>query len=91
MNNIRKLILRKAIEHYGPGAQRFKAMEELAELIRALARCDDHKNIAEEMADVRIMLDQLELMFNNHDLVRRIEGEKLMRLGERIHVTDVIG
>ena len=91
MNNIRNLILRKAIEYYGPGNQRFKAMEELAELIRALARCDDRKNLAEEIADVRIMLDQLELMLNNHDLVRQIEGEKLMRLGERIHITDVIG
>ena len=91
MNNIRRMILRKAIEYYGPATQRFKAMEELAELIRALARCDDPKNITEEIADVRIMLDQLELMFNNHDRVRQVESEKLMRLGERIHITDVIG
>lgn len=41
------------------GLQNIKAklVEELAELIRALARGDDEM-ILEEMADVRIMLDQ---------------------------------
>lgn len=91
MNNIRKLILRKAIEHYGKGIQWAKAIEELSELIRALARADDAENVAEEMADVRIMLDQLELILDNRDRVREIESEKLMRLSERIHAADVIG
>lgn len=84
MNNIRKLILEKAIARYGRGPQRDKAIEELSELIRALARCDDPENLAEEMADVRIMLDQLEMIFNNHDKVRQYEYEKLTRLNERV-------
>ena len=71
MNNIRKMILEKAIAHYGKGPQRDKAIEELSELIRALARCDDYENLAEEMADVRIMLDQLELIFDNHSQVKQ--------------------
>ena len=91
MKNIRKQILRKAIEHYGKGIQWAKAIEELSELIRALARADDAENVAEEMADVRIMLDQLELILDNRDLVREIESEKLMRLSERIHAADEIG
>lgn len=94
MKNIRRMILRKAIEHYGKGIQWAKAIEELSELIRALARAlaraDDAENVAEEMADVRIMLDQLELILDNHDLVREIESEKLMRLSERIHAADEI-
>lgn len=84
VNNTRRMILEKAIEHYGKGPQRDKAIEELSELIRALARCDDHENIAEEMADVRIMLDQLELIFGNHDAVKAMEYQKLTRLNERV-------
>ena len=90
MKNIRRMILRKAIAHYGMGNQWSKAIEELSELIRALAR-GDHENVAEEMADVRIMLDQLELICQNHDRVREIENEKLMRLSERIHAADTVG
>ena len=87
---IKQQILVAAIRHYGTGNQRFKAMEELAELIRALARCDDRDNLAEEMADVRIMLDQLEIMLGNHDEVREWEYEKLMRLNERLHAADTV-
>ena len=84
-------ILAAAIEHYGSDLQQLKAIEELSELIRALARADDPDNIAEEMADVRIMLDQLEIMLGNHDEVREWEYEKLMRLSERLHAADTVG
>ena len=91
MSNIRKQILEAAIKRFGKGPQRDKAIEELSELIRALARSDDRENIAEEMADVRIMLDQLEIIFGNHDRVRQYEMEKLMRLDDWVHAADVIG
>ena len=91
MENVRKRILVAAIQKYGQSAQQFKAIEELSELIRALARCDDPENIAEEMADVRIMLDQLEIIFHNRDLVRKYEMEKLKRLSDRIHAADTVG
>ena len=84
MNNIRKMILERAIAHFGSGAQWAKSIEELSELIRALARGDDPDNLAEEMADVRIMLDQLELILGNHDQVRQYEYAKLTRLNERV-------
>ena len=89
--NIKQQILVAAIRHYGTGNQRFKAMEELAELIRALARCDDRENLAEEMADVRIMLDQLEIMLGNSGDVHGWELKKLKRLDERVHAADTVG
>ena len=87
---VRNEILREAIRRYGHGHQLMKAVEELCELIRALARSDDHENIAEEMADVRIMLDQLELIFNNREKVWQYELKKLKRLDERVHAADVV-
>ena len=91
MDNVREKILRAAIDRYGRGAQRDKAIEELSELIRALARADDAENVAEEMADVRIMLDQLEIIFGNGQKVARYEVMKLRRLDARVHAADVIG
>ena len=90
MDSVRKQILSATIRHFGPGQQNFKAIEELGELIRALARHDDMDNIAEEMADVRIMLDQLELIFMNGERVRQYELEKLRRLDMRVHAADEV-
>ena len=90
MDKVRNKILSAAIRKYGPSAQQFKAIEELSELIRALARADDPENIAEEMADVRIMLDQLELIFRNGQKVARYEVQKLRRLDARLHAADTV-
>ena len=86
MDRVREKILMAAIRRYGHVGQQLKAIEELSELIRALARADDPVNIAEEMADVRIMLDQLEIIFGNHDQVRELEYKKLQRLNRRLGV-----
>ena len=83
MSKTKDAIYREAIAHYSPMAQKNKAIEELSELIRALSR-DDLDNVAEEMADVRIMLGQLEMIYGNRDRVREIEWMKLTRLKERI-------
>ena len=57
----------KAIaDHYGKEHQTIKAMEELAELIQALAK-GDIENIKEEIADVRVMLEQLEYLYGISD------------------------
>jgi len=90
MDNVREKILKAAIRKYGRGAQRDKAIEELSELIRALARCDDAENVAEEMADVRIMLDQLEIIFGNGSKVAAWEVTKLRRLDQRVHAAELI-
>ena len=53
----------KAIaDHYGKKHQTIKAIEELAELIQALAK-GDIENIKEEIADVRVMLEQIEYLY----------------------------
>ena len=91
MNKVKNAILRGAISHFGCGTQINKAIEEMSELIRALSRMDSQENIAEEMADVRIMLAQLEIMLGNRAEVRAWELRKLQRLSERVHVADEIG
>ena len=91
MDREKKRILTDAIRKYGRGPQRDKAVEELSELIRALARCDDPENIAEEMADVRIMLDQLEIILDNRESVRIWELRKLRRLDQQVHPSEVVG
>ena len=87
---IRRTILTAAIQEYGEGAQLLKAIEELSELIRALTRYD-RDNIAEEMADVRIMLDQLTLIFRNDREVCEWEFKKLKRLDSHLHAADTVG
>ena len=83
MSKTRDAILREAIRHYGPMNQRQKAIEELGELIVELARPLDREDRG-EMADARIMLGQLEMLFENRDRVREIEWFKLTRLKERM-------
>ena len=86
-------ILEDAINTWGARAQTVKAMEELAELIQALSRrllsmCLNApggnaalENVREEMADVSIMLNQLELIFGD---TTEEEIKKLLRLEARI-------
>jgi NTP pyrophosphatase (non-canonical NTP hydrolase) len=86
----RQAILRAAVEKYGSGAQQMKAIEELSELIRSLARADDPENIAEEMADVEIMLAQLRIILGNDTDVERWKVKKLQRLNRRLHAAEVV-
>ena len=75
-------VLHEAIQHYGMQTQFTKAIEECGELIVAIAK-RDLPNIAEEVADVRIMLDQVEIMLGlDTGMIRQ---GKLERLSERIH------
>lgn len=89
-------ILKKAIEHFGPGTQAIKAMEEAGELVQALAKHfnatadggDDYPqtldHVAEEMADMWIMIQQLEIMLDCHEQVYTWYFRKLDRLAARI-------
>lgn len=56
----------KIIENSGEENQKNKAIEELQELIDAIKK-DDIDNIAEEVADVHIMLTQLSFIYNFND------------------------
>ena len=85
LENANQEMGRKVWEHYGKEAQTKKLMEELAELITAIAR-DDIKAVREEMADVEVMIMQFKQGFNidtlpimNYKLNRtlaKIENEK---------------
>ena len=76
------------IAHHGYNHQKHKAIEEASELIEALTRDlngqGDRANIAEEMADVYIMLAQLELIYGNHRDVVACVQDKLERTLARV-------
>ena len=88
-------ILEGAIEYYGTAAQTDKAIEEMAELTKALLKFRGtamatqnewaalRGNIREEMADVSIMLRQLELIYGDY---AEEELGKLERLADRIKI-----
>lgn len=80
----------KIIAHYGYTHQKEKAIEELGELQQALARDlqgnGDRANIAEEIADVLIMLSQLELIYGLAPEVNLAVRDKLGRTVERIEM-----
>lgn len=75
-------------DHYGKEHQTVKATEELAELIQALAR-GDAANIKEEMADVLVMIGQLQYLYDVSEIeLNRIMFSKIIRQLERIDNED---
>lgn len=80
-------ILLTAILTYGEKAQEGVAIEECSELIQAIShkhRGRQH-NIAEEIADVEIMLEQLKIINNCRDEVAEIHKRKIERLYHSIY------
>ena len=84
-NKIR--LYRKALEKWSPDTQILKTIEELCELVLALLGTDKQK-IYEEMADVEIMLEQLEISFGCRDMVKLKKLAKLDRLKGWLNETD---
>lgn len=77
-------LLVETIYHYGENNQKMKAIEELSELIKAICK-NDIENIREEIADVYVMLEQLEIIYTfPHDSIERIKEEKIKRTIEQI-------
>lgn len=81
-------IMRETVDFYGADMQLNICIEELSELIkeickakRGIARPD---NIAEEMADVKIIMEQLNIIFGNDDDVNEWYTRKVNRLEERL-------
>ena len=77
----------KAVNHFGVDHQREKAIEELSELVTELSREQDKRTskekVAEELADVIIMCEQLKIIYNTLRVDRWIR-EKADRLEEMI-------
>lgn len=95
----RRKALLKIIETYGYNSQIDVAIEELSELIKALIKyrrairnkekvSEKIAEVTEEIADVWIMLSQLEIIFLNAGEVARIEEFKIRRQLERIAEND---
>ena len=91
-----RTLLERSIKYHGAKVQAWKAVEELGELTQALAklmgdlrapnpdynRMVDH--VAEEVADVRITLEQILMIFDIEDRAGQWRYEKLKRLKERL-------
>lgn len=78
----------EAINTFGDGPQQIKAIEELAELQAVLARDMNclqvtDEEIIDEIADARIIIQQMAIIFGEGEVVLRID-EKLERLKRMI-------
>lgn len=71
-------IYNKAINHFGHDQQHLKLIEEMAELTQAILK---RTNVAEEISDVTIVLDQLKLIYPEWKTWEQI---KLKRLEEKL-------
>lgn len=83
-----KRTLERAIAHYGEHMQMVVAMEEMSELQKELAKAirgkPNRKAIAEEIADVEIMLEQIKIMFKSDCAVKLWKIQKIERLNNRM-------
>lgn len=82
--------IKKIAEHYGFEAQADKSIEEMAELIVEIkhmkqgSASKNFQNFVEELADVKIMIDQLYFMSNFDGDVSKEIDRKLNRQMKRI-------
>lgn len=83
-----KQIYNRAIEKWGEDAQILMVFEEMSELQKELCKNwrgkDNAEQIAEEVADVEIVLAQLKMIYGIADMVSHFREEKLMRLEARL-------
>ena len=81
-------ILGRAVSFYGSEIQRVVAIEELSELQKELCKSlrsgADRPHIAEEIADVQIMLEQMMMLYECHEDVAIWRSKKVERLYERL-------
>ena len=91
-NNMVKELYRLALFTYGAQAQTMMVMEEMAELQKELCKHargkENRAQIAEEIADVQIMLEQMELLHDCAGLVAGFKAQKLDRLEKRLRGVD---
>ena len=82
----------KAITTYGETSQIHMAWEEMSELAKELCKSMRYskkqykRKVAEEVADVEIMLEQLKLIFGIDEDVEGWRLDKVVRLSERLGI-----
>ena len=81
-------VMGDAIQAFGERAQEAMLLEEMSELQKEICKHwrgrDNLAEIAEEIADVEIMLDQMKMIFSCAGRVKAIRASKLRRLEERV-------
>lgn len=84
-------LCRAALQFFGNEHQIRKCMEELSELSVAVCHCYDGKDsvrhVAEEIADVENLIEQMKILFNCHDQVDRQRRFKLEALANKMSLT----
>lgn len=84
-------ILRRAIRKFGVENQIWQLLEELFELGLAICKLhreknkERYKNFVEERADVRIMLEQMDLIYEDGMDVADVRRHKIERLENRMN------
>lgn len=85
----RMSVLDRAMKQYGVDAQLDMLVEECAELIEAIQHMKRNRcgwnEVAEEMADVRVMINQFHTLDKVSNMIYIKEREKLERLEERLN------
>ena len=80
-------LYRDAVDKWGPATEWRQLQEECGELIAAINRFDRTRcteaELAEEVADVEILIEQARLMLGD-ELVDTFKRQKLERLAERL-------
>lgn len=81
-------LYRRIMNEYGITIQESVWVEELAELQQALSKYIRGRysigNIAEEVADVEICLEQIKQYMDIDDFVKEKKGQKIERIKERL-------
>lgn len=81
-------VLQRALDNYSSQAQIVMVFEEMSELQKELCKylrgLGSFEHIAEEIADVEIMLEQLKMLFCCADDVRDVRRRKVERLKVRL-------
>lgn len=81
-------IFRRGLDTFGADMQTLVAIEELSELQKELCKNrrgrENQTNIAEEIADVQIMLEQMMMLYDCGEIVEKFRRYKLSRLEARI-------
>ena len=87
-NELMERVCKTAIGKWGSRLQLIVAVEEMSELTKEICKFNrgkaDISAIAEEIADVSIMLEQLKIIFGCGDEVEEYIDYKIKRLSERM-------
>lgn len=86
--NDEKTVFQTAINKFGAYAQSMMLLEEMSELQKEICKsyrgADNAEQIAEEIADVEIMLAQIKMIYDVADEAARYRESKVKRLWKRL-------